>query len=99
MLTAMARERVTANGLGESSAAVWRQIQSENNSILNCADSPAPEPTLAVEDETITASLVRPALTVEAVVEALKFGARPPSLRPLPRRREAPAAGAQIPLF
>jgi hypothetical protein len=97
MLTAMARELVTANGVGESAAAVWRQIQSEN-SILNCADSP-PEPTLGVEDESITTSLVRPALTVEAAVEALKFGTRPPSMRPLPRRREAPPADAQFPLF
>ena len=99
LLTAMARELVTANGVGESAAAVWRQIQSESNSILNCADSPAPEHTLAEGDESITASLVRPALTVEAVVETLKFGTRPPSLRPLPRRREAPPADAQFPLF
>jgi len=98
MLTAMARELVTANGVGESAAAVWRQIQSETN-ILNCADSPAPEPTLAAEDESITPSLVRPAPTVEAAGEALRFGTRPPSMRPLPRRKEAPPADAQFPLF
>ena len=33
MLTAMARELVTANGVGESAAAVWRQIQSENSEL------------------------------------------------------------------
>jgi hypothetical protein len=99
MLTAMARELVTAIGVGESAAAVWRQIQSENNSILNFADSPPPESTLGVDDESITTSLVRPTLTVEAAVEALKFGTRPPSMRPLPRRREAPPADAQFPLF
>ena len=99
MLTAMARDLVTANGVGDSAAAVWRQIQSESNCILTSAASPATEPTLAVEDEPIMASLVRPALTVDAVVETLKFGTRPPSLRPLPRRREAPPADAQFPLF
>jgi hypothetical protein len=92
-------ELVTAIGVGESAAAVWRQIQSENNSILNFADSPPPESTLGVDDESITTSLVRPTLTVEAAVEALKFGTRPPSMRPLPRRREAPPADAQFPLF
>jgi hypothetical protein len=97
-MLAAALALVTANGLGESAAAVWRQIQSETN-ILNCADSPAPEPTLAAEDESITPSLVRPAPTVEAAGEALRFGTRPPSMRPLPRRREAPPADAQLPLF
>ncbi len=35
MLTAMARELVTENGVGESAAAVWRQIQAENSNVLN----------------------------------------------------------------
>ena len=39
MLTAMARELVTENGVGESAAAVCRQIQSENSSILNSVDT------------------------------------------------------------
>src|SRR6266853_959668 len=53
MLTAMARELVTDNGVGESAAAVWRQIQAEDSNILNSVDRP-PEPTPAVE---VTASL------------------------------------------
>jgi hypothetical protein len=97
MLTAMARELVTANGVGESAAAVWRQIQSENNCILNCADRRR-EP-VAVEEESVTTSLLRAALSVDAVVEALKFGARPPLMRPLPRRRAAPPTDAQFPLL
>jgi hypothetical protein len=98
MLTAMARELVTENGVGESAAAVWRQIQAENSSILNSADRP-PEPTPSMEDEPITASLVRSARTVETVVDAPKFGTRTPLVRPPTRRREAPAADLQFPLF
>jgi hypothetical protein len=41
MLTAMARELVTENGVGESAAAVWRQIQEENSTILSSATIPA----------------------------------------------------------
>ena len=44
MLTAMARELVTQNGVGESAAAVWRQIQAENSNILNSAIPPEPAP-------------------------------------------------------
>ena len=43
MLTAMARELVTEKGVGESAAAVWRQIQAENSNILIPATIP-PEP-------------------------------------------------------
>jgi hypothetical protein len=97
MLTAMARELVTENGVGESAAAVWRQIQAENSGILNPSTMP-PEPAPVIEDEPTSMPLVRPALTVEAAIEALKFGTRPPAVRPVTRRREAPP-DLQFPLF
>jgi hypothetical protein len=100
MLTAMARELVTDSGVGESAAAVWRQIQAEST-ILN----PAPmtfEPVPVVEDisltTSLTTSLVTPAKTVEAAAKALKFGSRPPSVRPSVRRRDV-SADAQFSLF
>jgi hypothetical protein len=96
MLTAMARELVTEGGVGESAAAVWRQIQAENT-ILN----PAPitfEPVPVVEDISLTTSLVTPAQPVNAAIKALKFGSRPPSVRPSARRRDV-SADAQFPLF
>jgi len=62
MLTAMARELVTENGVGESAAAVWRQIQAENSNVFIPADI-APEPAPVVEDAPLT-SLVPPAMTV-----------------------------------
>ena len=98
MLTAMARELVTENGVGESAAAVWRQIQAENSNFLKPADTP-PEPTPAVNDEPITASPVTPALTVETAVEAPRFGTRMPLARPLTRRREPTPVDLQFPLF
>ena len=97
MLTAMARELVTENGVGESAAAVWRQIQAENSDVLNSTIMP-PEPASAVQDGAPKTPLVTAALTIE-VVEALKFGTRPPAVRPVTRRREAPLADLQFPLF
>ena len=97
MLTAMARELVTENGVGESAAAVWRQIQAENSDVLNSTIMP-PEPVPVVQDVAPTTPLVTAALTIEAV-EALRFGTRPPAVRPVTRRREAPPADLQFPLF
>jgi hypothetical protein len=97
MLTAMARELVTQNGVGESAAAVWRQIQAENSDVLNSTIMP-PEPTPVVQDPAPTTSLVTVVLPTEAV-EALRFGTRPPAVHPVTRRREAPTADLQFPLF
>ena len=97
-LTAMARELVTENGVGESAAAVWRQIQAETGNALTPAAS-MPEPAQVVEDAPRTALLVKPPVTGEAAVKALKFGSRPPSVRQSLRRSEAPAVDLQFPLF
>ena len=98
MLTAMARELVTENGVGDSAAAVWRQIQAENSKILIPATI-TPEPAPVGEDVPPTASLVTPATTVDAAVKALKFGSRPPSVPLLLRRREVRPVDEQFPLF
>jgi hypothetical protein len=86
MLTAMARELVTKNGVGESADVIWRQIQGEHGNIHR--------PT-TVEREMVPViddgPLVRPVLNAPALVNALKFGSRPPSARPIRRREEAPA--------
>ena len=97
-LTAMARELVTENGVGESAAAVWRHIQAENSNVLTPATN-KPEPEAVVEDPPLPASLTTPALTVEAGVNALKFGSRPLSARQPIRRREAGPGDLQFPLF
>ena len=92
MLTAMARELVTKNGVGESADAVWRQIQAEHSNLAPASVTPEPAP--VIED----APLVMPVLTIPAVASALKFGSKPPSERPVRRRDELPA-GAQFSLF
>jgi hypothetical protein len=95
MLTAMARELVTENGVGESAAAVWRQIQAENSSILiSAAITPDPDPAAADPPP-----IARPAVTVEAAVNALKFGSRPPSVHQSTRRRDEAPMDLQFPLF
>ena len=96
MLTAMARELVTENGVGEPAAAIWRQIQAENSGILNSA-TVTPEPA-HVDDGAAFASLVTPPVVVTSVT-ALKFGSPPPSVRPSARRRGVPAVDEQFPLF
>jgi len=80
MLTAMARELVTDNGVGESAAAVWRQIQAEDSNVFLPAVI-TPEPASIVEDAPRATSLVAPTGTVEAALTALKFGSRQPSVR------------------
>lgn len=97
MLTAMARELVTENGVGESAAAVWRQIQAEHCSIL-APVALSSEPAEVIEDVPPPTPLVVPALTIPGLVNALKFGSRPPSARPQ-RRREALPADLQFSLF
>jgi hypothetical protein len=97
-LTAMARELVTENGVGESAAAVWRQIQAENSNGFIPATI-TPEPAAIVEDVPLATSLVASTGTVAAVLTALKFGSRQPSVRQPLRRREPLAADMQFPLF
>jgi hypothetical protein len=89
MLTAMARELVTESGVGESAAAVWREIQAENLNVRIPATI-APEPAPVVEDWPLTKPLTIPVLTVPGVVNAPKFGSQPPSARPVKRREELP---------
>jgi hypothetical protein len=96
ILTAMARELVTETGIGESAAAVWRQIQREHAKIVPVAIV-GPEPLPAIEEPSPTASPVAPAPIIPAFASDLKFGSRPPSVRPV--RRELLPAHVQLPLF
>ena len=86
MLTAMARELVTENGVGESAAAVWRHIQAEQSNI------PTPttielEAAPVIEDNPLSTQPI--AVIAPAVVNTLKFGSPPPSTRPARRREES----------
>ena len=96
MLTAMARELVNEQGIGESATAVWRQIQAEQSKILSTPHTS--EPVSSIEDELPTAPPLTPAFNVPAALNALQFGSRPPSARPV-RRRGAPPSDVQFSLF
>ena len=97
MLTAMARELVNEKGIGESAAAVWRQIQAEHNNVVTPTIT-MPETTPVIEVEPQTTPPITPVLTVPAGPNALKFGSCPPSGSPV-RRKEMLPADAQLPLF
>jgi hypothetical protein len=93
MLTAMARELVTENGVGASAAEVWRESQAENSHVVIPATI-TPGPAAVVEDAPLTTSHTPP-----FTVNAVQFGSRPPSVRLPLRRRDAPTVDLQFPLF
>jgi hypothetical protein len=96
ILTAMARELVTEAGIGENAAAVWRQIQAEHAKIVP-AEIVEPKLAPATDGSPVPAPPVAPALTIPTFASDLKFGSRPPSVRPV--RRESLPAHVQLPLF
>jgi hypothetical protein len=82
ILTAMARELVTKQGIGESADAVWRQLQTEQSRFL--------PPALVVPDhpgnDTVLSRLPPPsALTIPSVASAVEFGMQP---APSPNRSQ-----------
>jgi hypothetical protein len=97
MLTAMARELVTEKGIGESAAAVWRQIQAEHNNVV-ASTIPMPEIAPVTEVEPRTTPPIMPVPPSLLAPNALKFGSRPPSADPV-RRKEVLPSDAQLPLF
>jgi len=98
MLTAMARELVTENGVGEPAAAVWRQIQAENSNFLIPATIP-PELAPVLDDRPQTTSLVTPALTVRGGRQSSEVRVAPASVRSSLRRREESTIDVQFSLF
>ena len=56
LLTAMARELVTRQGVGEEAAAVWKALQSQHDEVTSTAESPksppeTPAPTVHEDDD------------------------------------------------
>jgi len=90
MLSAMARELVERNGIGESADAVWKALNAENQKLFPTAGGsngsiPSSDPPSAlIESGLDPASLVESALDNNSVVA---FGQRPDSLSR--RRRRA----------
>ena len=90
ILTAMARELVTEQGIGESAEAIWRQLQTEHSRVL-------PPPVVFEVPDTDNVSSPRPPLppssplTVPSLATALKFGVRPPAGPNRPQEGHGPA--------
>ena len=101
MLSAMARELVERNGIGESADAVWKALNTENQKLFptttgSNGDIPAANPSGAlVESQFDPACLVESALESTSIVA---FGQRPDSLSGR-RRRARPPVLEQASLF
>jgi superfamily II DNA or RNA helicase len=98
MLSAMARELVERNGIGESADAIWNSLREEHNRLLPARSIPAdtPEEPASQED-----AVPDPGDLIEAAINTvpvLAFGQRPESLQSA-RRRPRSVAPEQASLF
>jgi hypothetical protein len=82
MLTAMARELVTEGRIGESASATWRQIQAEQNRMLQDA-AHAPEPVQEPPLEPAETRVPIPQSAGVLVGSLLTFGSQPSVSRPV----------------
>ena len=101
MLSAMARELVERNGIGETADAVWKALNTEHQKLFpttsGCSDdaaSPAP-PDILLGTQYDPAGLVEGAIDAGPIVV---FGRRPESLSGR-RRRGRPVVPEQASLF
>ncbi len=101
MLSAMARELVERNGIGETADAIWKALNTENQKLFptttgSNGDIPAANPPgILIESQFDPACLVESALDNTSVVA---FGQRPESLSGR-RRRARPPVPEQASLF
>jgi len=95
MLSAMARELVARNGIGESADAVWKALNAENQKLFpttagSNGDIPSVNPpSIMIESQCDPACVVESALENTSVVA---FGQRPDSLSGRRRRAKLPVA-------
>jgi superfamily II DNA or RNA helicase len=101
MLSAMARELVERNGIGESADAIWRTLNTEHQKLFpatsprNGDASSAEPPGILVGTQHVPADLVEGAINAGTIVV---FGQRPESLSDR-RRRGRPVVPEQASLF
>jgi hypothetical protein len=101
MLSAMARELVERNGIGETADAVWRALNTEHHKLFPTTsrsedETPSIEmPGILLDTQSAPASLVEGAMDTASIVV---FGQRPQALAGK-RRRGRPAVPEQASLF
>ena len=93
ILTAMARELVTEQRIGESAEAVWRQLQVEHNRVV------PPLSAVPAVRKVDAAPPPAPVLPLPASTSTLKFGVRPPLSPSRQREETSPAEHEQLSLF
>ena len=101
MLSAMARELVERNGIGETADAVWKALNTEHQKLFPAASHSNQDVSAVDEPGRLIGSRSEPAALVEEAIESssvLIFGQRPGSLAGS-RRRARPAVPEQASLF
>ena len=99
MLSAMARELVERNGIGESADAVWKALNSEHQKLFPTAPEPADEVPVAGLSGNVLRSDSAARVLVQELIDSssvLIFGQRPGSGR---RPRGKPSVPEQASLF
>jgi len=99
MLSAMARELVETNGIGESADAVWKALNSEHQNLFPTASEPAEEVAVPELSGNVLQSDSGARVLVQELIDSssvLIFGQRPGSGR---RTRGKPSVPEQASLF
>ena len=97
MLTAMARELVTEQHIGEAADAIWRQTQTAQSKMLPVEDH-TPEPVQSPPGEPSVPWSPIPELAVPTQASLLTFGSRVPANKPVPRKKRANLMSGQVQL-
>jgi hypothetical protein len=101
MLSAMARELVERNGIGESADAVWKALNTEHQKLFSATTGSSSDVSSTIRPDALFESQFDPACIVEAAIDTsavVAFGQRPQVLSGR-RRRPKPTEPEQTSLF
>jgi superfamily II DNA or RNA helicase len=101
MLSAMARELVERNGIGESADAVWKALNAEHQKLFYATTSSSSDVSSTIRPDALFEPQFDPACIVEAAIDTsvvVAFGQRPQALSGR-RRRSKPTVPEQRSLF
>jgi hypothetical protein len=101
MLSAMARELVERNGIGESADAVWKALNTEHQKLFSSSTDSSSDVSSTLRPDALCEPQFDPARIVEAAIDTsvvVAFGQRPQALSGR-RRRPKPTMPEQTSLF
>jgi superfamily II DNA or RNA helicase len=101
MLSAMARELVERNGIGESADAVWKALNTEHQKLFSATSGSSGDVSSTIRPDALFEPQFDPACIVEAAIDTsvvVAFGQRPQALSGR-RRRPKPTVPEQTSLF